>query len=235
MRHFEIKNKPYGENNGWRKNALVHCHKCGQDTFLPVQASGGGMMPDEVIHKRFMEAGWALSKNGGQDVCPECVKNVRASLPHREPANEPKVKTPEHIRIATGHVVDAPKEMGRDERRIIYAKLEDTYADEKTGYTKGWSDHRVAQDLGVPRVWIEKVRSEMFGSIATDPDTQAFLGEVEEKLAELKNVFEECAKIKRLIDKFTMEHGPTIARFVKLADCVESLEKKANEIRKRGM
>lgn len=67
MRHFEIKNKPYGENNGWRKVAIAHCSKCPAEHQVAVSASGG-VMPDEPILKKFLADGWAMSKEGRHDV-----------------------------------------------------------------------------------------------------------------------------------------------------------------------
>lgn len=59
--------------------------------------------------------------------------------------------------------VEPPREMSRDDRRVIFAKLNEVYIDESKGYDNGWSDHRVAVDLGVPRAWVASVREEMFG------------------------------------------------------------------------
>lgn len=56
-----------------------------------------------------------------------------------------------------------PKQMGIDERRIVYEKIGDVYLDPKIGYSKGWSDKRVADDLGVPPAWVREVRDTLFG------------------------------------------------------------------------
>lgn len=237
MRHFEIKNKPYGENNGWRKCAVVHCSKCNREHFINVQTPTG-IMPDEPIFKKLLTDGWGLARgSNGADVCPECIKlNGHAPV---KIINEAKPKAPEshpsHLRIATGHVVDAPKEMSRDDRKLIYAQLDEVYVDEKTGYSKDWSDHRVSTYLQVPRVWVETVRSDMFGPLATNSETHQFLSEVDEAIKDGKDVFEEINKVKRFIDKFTNECGPIISRAAAAFDKWEALEKKANEIRKRGM
>lgn len=142
---------------------------------------------------------------------------------------------PDHVKIATGHVVDAPREMGRDDRKLIYAQLEEVYVDEKVGYSKDWSDHRVSQYLQVPRAWVETVRRDMFGELATNSETAEFLSEVDEAIKNGKDIFEEVNKVKRFIEKFNNECGPIISRAAAAFDKWESLEKKANEIRKRGM
>lgn len=59
--------------------------------------------------------------------------------------------------------VEPPVEMSREDGRIIFAKLNDVYIDERVGYGPGWSDKRVAADLSVPLAWVRKVRVEHFG------------------------------------------------------------------------
>lgn len=53
--------------------------------------------------------------------------------------------------------------MTRDESRLIYDRLNDVYVSESAGYKEGWSDKRVAQDMGVPAAWVAKVRDQWFG------------------------------------------------------------------------
>lgn len=74
---------------------------------------------------------------------------------------------------------DPPPEMTREKRRIILMKLEEAYIDEKRGYENGWSDNRVAQDLGVPRSWVTKLRDENFGPSGASEEMTDFLREAE--------------------------------------------------------
>lgn len=56
-----------------------------------------------------------------------------------------------------------PREMTREDRRIIFAQLEEVYVDEHTGYSTDWNDERVSKHLNCPRKWIETIREENFG------------------------------------------------------------------------
>lgn len=56
-----------------------------------------------------------------------------------------------------------PREMSREDRRLIFAKLEEVYIDERVGYTANWNDQRVADDMAVPRAWVEEIRDQNFG------------------------------------------------------------------------
>ena len=51
--------------------------------------------------------------------------------------------------------------MTRDERRIIFEKINEIYVGEKVGYSDSWDDEKVAKDLGVPRAWVSAIREDM--------------------------------------------------------------------------
>ena len=58
---------------------------------------------------------------------------------------------------------EAPRAMGKEDRRVIFAKINDVYLDEQSGYSKGWTDQKVADDLGVPVAWVAEIRERDFG------------------------------------------------------------------------
>ena len=58
---------------------------------------------------------------------------------------------------------EAPKRPTRDEKRIIFQTIDGVYVGEKTGYSEGWNDKRIASDLGVPVIWVSTIREENFG------------------------------------------------------------------------
>lgn len=55
------------------------------------------------------------------------------------------------------------KAMTRADQRIVFAKINDHYGDETTGYVPPWDDVKIAADLGVPREWVTEVRETHFG------------------------------------------------------------------------
>jgi hypothetical protein len=63
-----------------------------------------------------------------------------------------------------------PAPMDKTTHRIIFAKLNDVYLDEKTGYQGDWNDAKVATDLGIDAAHVAEVRSSFFG-----PETNASL------------------------------------------------------------
>ena len=73
---------------------------------------------------------------------------------------------------------EKPKEMGVEDRRLIIAKINEVYVGEDVGYSSGWSDKRVADDLGCPRAWVAEVRDYAFGPARDNEDVRALVAEV---------------------------------------------------------
>lgn len=75
--------------------------------------------------------------------------------------------------------------MTREDRRIIFVKLEEVYVDEATGYTKGWNDTAVAADLNCPRAWVEVIRDENFGPQKADQSAEVI--ELRQRIADFEH------------------------------------------------
>ena len=100
--------------------------------------------------------------------------------------------------------------MTREHRRVVFLKLEEVYLDEKAGYSAGWTDARVATDLGVPRAWVSKIRDENFG-----PGTSE---EIETALAAAK-------KLDADISAFRKDVAALIARDVEIQKRADTVER----------
>lgn len=85
---------------------------------------------------------------------------------------------------------DPPREPTKDERRLIFGKLDQVYLDEKRGYEKGWSDARVAEDLGVPRAWVEAIRAMNFGEENASEDARQLVEQARAFLVEAKTALD---------------------------------------------
>ena len=124
---------------------------------------------------------------------------------------------------------DAPRTMQRDDRRIIFEKLNGVYLDEKRGYDPEWSDHKVATDLGVPRAWVEQVREEMFGPVNTNADIETFRKGVEE-LRVFKDGLKSVEAVRKQIEEIRAIVGGL--NIPSILDRVAKLEKLEASIKK---
>lgn len=135
----------------------ISCSRCDVSTMTAFPVS----IPPEIVIKRWRSIGWRVGSKPSRDICPVCMSTSKRSQNHNqtvatELSNVTKISP-------TAPVAEPPRAMSRDDRRIIFEKLNDAYVNEATGYDAGWSDKRVAADLGVPRAWVEQIREEMFG------------------------------------------------------------------------
>ena len=96
--------------------------------------------------------------------------------------------------------VTPPREMSRADKRIIFSKLDEVYSDEKSGYSNGWSDQRVATDLGVPLAWVTEIRDDSFGPEGHSPEAKALFEEVRKMLQEARSERENLAETVRVLN-----------------------------------
>lgn len=196
------------------------CGSCGCGESLGRQ-NFGPERAATALPKKFEERGWHVGKrhDGRDDRCPSCVnreQEVRRRRPTPIPSEEttPVPQTPTTVAPTSSQkleptMADKPREASRDERRLILAKLNDVYIDESAGYSAGWTDARVAQDLGVPRAWVSPIREENFGPGTSD--------EVEKTLTEARAVAAEAATFRQAMDELTARG----AEILKRAEAVE--------------
>lgn len=118
-----------------------------------------------------------------------------------------------------------PREMQRSDRQIIISKLMDVYIDEKQGYASPWTDLKVAEDLGVPRAWVEKLRDENFGP-ARDNE------EIREMLANCNTVLELAEKRLAEARELWAKANALNADIAEGRRAVEALQKQAERIAK---
>jgi hypothetical protein len=134
-------------------------------------------------------------------VCPACIKE-RARGKTFTPDNPTPQDNIVHLNQAasvttmqaTPKVIEPtikaepPREMTRDDRRVIFAKLQDVYVDEKVGYGNGWNDQKVAADLGVPLAWVRTIRDENFGTERSNEEWEKVLNQSTVLLTKAKDL-----------------------------------------------
>jgi hypothetical protein len=214
--------KEASENLGgqWRRVAVISCRNCAKIDNLSIKTAYG-LLPPIAIEKKFSQRGWEIGSNDHWDFCPDCVakRDAKPVLKIVPKAEEPPVE--EVVKVKPELVVkpESPRVMQRDDRRIIFEKLNAVYLDEKRGYDNDWSDHKVAIDLGVPRSWVEQVRDEMFGPINTNGDIEEFMKGLAE-LAAYKKQLEEFEALKPQLEKLR-----AISQSVNFASLLERINK----------
>lgn len=141
---------------------LIRCSKCGGTEKVSTNTFGGSTAA-EGLAARFRNKGWSVSTRDGGDVCPSCQERKRPQKCEGSNVVEMSIKAV------------PPREMSKEEQRIIFAEINDVYLDEKTGYSSGWNDKKVAEKLGVPVAWVKQVRDAHFGKEGAGEDVLAGL------------------------------------------------------------
>jgi hypothetical protein len=180
---FEYQWVPHGDEGRRTRGVIVRC-PCGRSEPLPVNPQQGYTANDgdaefRFITKKMEGRGWRIGVRRRDHRCPKCAAMKAAppnfaNAPHatfsKALNSHPSTKvlanmTQQHLpppKLAA----DNTREMTREDRRIIFEKLQDSYLDDTVGYTKDWSDEKVALDLNVPRAWVVTLRKENFGDNA---------------------------------------------------------------------
>lgn len=204
----------------------ITCAKCGAtDEAARSGGVAGGRLPPDAVAGIFRRRGWNIGAVPRKDRCPACNPTAPKEKPAMppEPTPAPAPASPPTPRA------EPPRKMEREDRRIIFAKLEEVYIDENRGYSPGWNDERLSKEMGVPRAWVEAIRDENFGPLlaAGSPevgDLLDMLAEVHAQNSELvarldraRQTYDaEATAIRRLAAEGAKRHDEIKARLTKM-------------------
>lgn len=206
----------------------ITCGKCSGIEKVHVNSAAFGGGDDEgkfkqLVTRKFTAMGWRVGDVQRKHRCPACIKEEIANKPFAklEAIKQPEVTVPTPAPAkSNGHhpgtslVAEPPPEMTRDDRRVIFAKLNEVYDNERTGYSADWTDKRVAADLGVPLVWVTKMREENCGPEGSNVhlredidrarvaiiEANRFLGELAAAQADVTKIAKVMADLVRRVD-----------------------------------
>lgn len=190
----------------------IVCSVCGK-TDHAINPSNRKALPQVWVENYFAQKGWDVGRKSTDDRCPACAAAIRAE--RRTNAETKQEKT---MAANKAPVAEPPRQMGFQEKPIILAKLVEVYVDPDVGYDRGWSDKRVAEDLGVPRAWVAELREQNFGP-ARDNE-------------EIREILALVAAAIRTGDELTIEAVDIGKRISALSEQVKALSKAADVIRK---
>lgn len=197
-----------GLHNGRRANGIkITCADCDATAFFA--PNSGGRFPPNAAENRFTRDGWIVGKGPRADKCPACAQKAKEKF--RIVQKDAPVQ---HAKKDS--VTPKPREMTREDRRLIFLKIEEVYMDEKTGYSAGWTDRRVAEDMSIPLAWVVKIRDENFGPSGVN-------GEIAEFLEKSKPIIEEVRALSSGAADLVTEAQKKIDALSKLVPAVEEL------------
>src|SRR6516164_4274203 len=195
---FEHTTVPYGDDGRLVRGIIARCGapNCEAAVPLPVNVMGASRGVDDHIEHQFIarkleQKGWRIGKSRTSHRCPKCFNAAKMSATNKSEgkimANKKEMLTSTSS-SALQVVQENSRVMTREDRRIVFEKLNEVYVNDKVGYDKGWTDEKVATDLGVPRAWVRLIREENFGDEVGNEDIRKSFEEGEKLIAEIKKI-----------------------------------------------
>ena len=104
--------KELAEWNGARKMCwLIICQDCQKRSHYGANTA---RMPNPIMAtSHFRHAGWKVASNWRGDLCPQCQQK--------------KPTTAQVIQMKPSPSEQPPRQMGRDDKRIVFAKIDEVY------------------------------------------------------------------------------------------------------------
>lgn len=158
------------------------------NTFSVTTGREADIQTFQTVKRKLEKDGWFIGNSWRQDRCPRCIAEQRSATA-RDTIERQKEKqqvsvvsarpNPQALLppggIVNGEVMRKPS---FEENKLIRMKLEEVYIENNGGYQPGWTDARVATDLGCPRAWVAANREMNFGTVTTNPEIEIALRDV---------------------------------------------------------
>jgi len=207
---------------GRRRVHRITCSEC--PATLDISANTySGSRASEDLNKIFQRRGWQVGRSANHDLCPGC--QFRKRQERRAPKQTAEV-IPMSKQEAAPAAADQPRVPTFNDRRIIFAKLEEVYVDEKVGYGSGWSDQRVAKELGCPWAWVAELREQNFGPVRSNEEMRVLVNDAQAAIAEARETVKRGEKLRGDIQEWQRE-------VTALTGKIDALERRVAEIAKQ--
>lgn len=150
----------------------------------------GAKSAKQLIAQKFERKGWTVGRRPDDDLCPSCT-----ALAERRSAKLVLVSKedpmPEPVKLKAA---EAPRQPTREEKRICMEFIRERYDEKSERYLDGWTDHKIATDLNVPRAWVAEIRDEWFGAEGGNAEIDKLLAETDKLRFQLKDTEERYGK-----------------------------------------
>ncbi|MCP3471352.1 hypothetical protein NLM33_13525 [Bradyrhizobium sp. CCGUVB1N3] len=204
---FEHARVPYGDDGRLVRGIIARCGapNCEAAVPLPVNVMANGRGTDSNIEWQFIarkleQKGWRIGKTATAHRCPKCFNAAKFAAIRKSEEKPVVTKIEPPLQV----VQENARVMTREDRRIVFEKLNEVYIDGKVGYGRGWTDEKVATDLGVPRAWVRVIREENFGDEVGNEEIRDHIMQAGKLLLDIKALrqpFDEAQRLFALADK----------------------------------
>lgn len=166
-----------------RTVARFRCVECGE--LLDLNVKSGAPLDPEGYVKRAKQLGWRAEKQRrSRTYCPGCAGPRRPKDLNQAPEPSPKEKSVimasnvTTLPAAPAASRPEPREPTGDQRLRIRALLDKHFDDAAGCYLDGYSDQRIAEEVNVPRVIVERIREAAYGPLKVSPEVSALRADI---------------------------------------------------------
>lgn len=125
---------------------------------------------------------------------------------------------------------DAPVTMSREDGRLISRMIEDHWSESHARYQPGWSDAKLAADIGKPQAWVKEIRERDFGGVGEDPGVIEFIAQQVEVAGELDGLRKSLDELAMSTADLSAMHTRTTSMFEKYRDRHNVLSEKVKRL-----
>jgi hypothetical protein len=173
---------------------------------------------ERMVANKFERLGWKVGKTPKQHLCPECFIAVKSAAIRKK---EARMSSSEKV-VPINNATSAPRPMTRDERYLIFKKIDEFYVGENVGYSNGWNDDKIAKDLGVPVAFVAVVREESFGP-NIDEHTVKIMTDAKTLLADIRQAATTIEPMIKQVEPFMKQLQDLVARSSSIEKMLEEL------------
>lgn len=188
-RRFPLDNVGTGGSRQWA--ARIECCECSRVAHYTSNSTKH--KPPVAVEQYFRKNGWQVGAGPRADKCPKCVEAKHINRQKEMPMAETKEQ----------NVVQMPRAMSREDRKLIFDEINGCYDKEAGRYMDGWHDEKVAKTLGkhVPRAWVSEIREDFFGPSGTNDGFEEFMKRLKDVEAEAIRVKSMAAQVNEMEKK----------------------------------
>lgn len=220
LREFPVENIPSRDGFTRIFASAIQCAKCEKIEHYQKRKEAG----KQVVETHFRKGGWRIGNGPRHDICPACQSVERQPKPKEKPAlrvveNNPAPASPKTL-VATAA---PPREMNREDNKLVFDKIDQFYLNEKEGYATPWNDVAIAKDLGCPVAWVVKIRDQFFGPAGSNAEIDKFQGEVTKLSGEMILINDRIAAHNRAGAELTKDVGSITSRIRELENAAAKI------------
>ena len=157
----------FSENGVLQHGFIISCGKCGEVDYVRSQPHHRSDNP--ALVRKFQRAGWSVGQTAGADRCPDCaatsvkpasppLRSAPEVLPMAKPTADPMPSAPPTL----------PTPAASEKIAEVYMQLVTAYDGVNRCYRAGWSDDRIAREIGVAVGLVAARRESDFGPVIVD-------------------------------------------------------------------